>query len=114
MNRTTNEATDAKASGTFDVVWPLGRSTETAIALNARFTDNKAKRIGFLWDYIFRGDQMFPLIQAGLAEKFPGSTFVPHTAFGNIHGHDEREVLAALPQRLKDEKLDAVVVGVGA
>ena len=98
----------------FEVVWPLGRSTETAIALNTRFSNSKAKRIGFLWDYIFRGDQMFPLIQAGLAEKFPGSTFVPHTAFGNMHGHDEREVLEALPQRLREEKLDAVVVGVGA
>ena len=53
----------------FDVVWPLGRSTETAIALNARFANNKPKRIGFLWDYIFRGDQMFPLIQAGLPKS---------------------------------------------
>ena len=100
--------------GHYDVVWPLGRSTETAIALNARFADSKAKRIGFVWDYVFRGDHMFPLIQAGLAEKYPGSEFVPYTVFGNAHGHDEREMLAALPGRLKAEKLDAVVVGVGA
>jgi hypothetical protein len=104
----------ASDGNVYQVVWPLGRSTETAIALNARFSDSKAKRIGFLWDYIFRGEQMFPLVQAGLAEKFPGSAFVPYTAFGNIHGHDEREVLEALPRRLRDEKLDAVVVGVGA
>jgi hypothetical protein len=111
---TTGEQSMHQDKGHYDVVWPLGRSTETAVALNARFADSKAKRIGFLWDYIFRGEQMFPLIQAGLAEKFPGSTFVPHTAFGNIHGHDEREVLADLPRRLREEKLDAVVVGVGA
>jgi hypothetical protein len=98
----------------FDVVWPLARSTETEINLNARFSDNSPKRIGFIWDYIFKGDHMFPLIQAGLAEKYPGSTFVPYTAFGNAHGHDEREVLAALPARLREEKVDAVVVGVGA
>jgi hypothetical protein len=55
---------------------------------------------------------MFPLIQAGLAERYPGSSFVSHDRFGNIHGHDEREVLAALPGRLRAEKLDAVVVGV--
>jgi hypothetical protein len=104
----------ADGEATYEVVWPLARSTEKGVAMNARFTDNKARRIGFIWDYVFRGDHMFPLIQAGLAEKFPGSTFVPYTAFGNAHGHDEREMLAALPQRLREEKVDAVVVGVGA
>ena len=98
----------------YDVLWPLARSTEVGVAMNARFADTKAKRIGFIWDYVFRGDHMFPLIQAGLAEKYPGSEFVPYTTFGNAHGHDEREMLAALPGRLKAEKLDAVVVGVGA
>lgn len=98
----------------YDVLWPLGRLTEKGVAMNARFADTKAKRIGFIWDYVFRGDHMFPLIQAGLAEKFPGSTFVPYTAFGNAHGHDEHERLAALPRRLREEKVDAVVVGVGA
>ena len=98
----------------YAVVWPLARSTEQGVAMNARFADTKAKRIGFVWDYVFRGDHMFPLIQAGLAEKYRGSEFVPYTAFGNAHGHDEREMLAALPGRLKAEKVDAVVVGVGA
>ena len=98
----------------YDAVWPLARSTEKGVAMNVRFGDAKARRIGFIWDYVFRGDHMFPLIQAGLAEKFPGSEFVPYTAFGNAHGHDEREMLAALPQRLREEKVDAVVVGVGA
>src|SRR3977135_1376665 len=94
-----------------DVLWPLARSTEKGVAMNARFADNKAKRIGFIWDYVFRGDHMFPLIQAGLAENFAVSESVPSTAFGNAHGHDEREMLAALPQRLREERVDAVVVG---
>jgi hypothetical protein len=97
---------------TYDVVWPLARSTGKAVTMNARLREGKAKRIGFLWDYVFRGDEMFPLLQAGLAEKYPGSSFVSYAAFGNIHGHDEREVLAALPGRLRAENLDAVVVGV--
>ena len=98
----------------YEVVWPLAKSTSKGVAMNPRFTDTSAKRIGLIWDYVFRGDHMFPLIQAGLAERFPGSVFVPYTAFGNIHGHDERETLAALPERLRAEKVDAVVVGVGA
>ena len=98
----------------YDALWPLGRSTEKGVAMNQRFADNKAKKIGFVWDYVFRGDHMFPLIQAALAEKYPGSEFVPYTEFGHAHGHDEREMLAALPGKLKQHKLDAVVVGVGA
>ncbi len=103
---------------TYDVLWPLARRAVKDMAMNRRFgnkeTDHAAKRIGFIWDYMFRGNDMFPLLQAGLAEKYPGSTFVPYEHFGNVHGHDEREVLAALPQRLKEARLDAVIVGVGA
>ncbi|MBM3344965.1 MAG: hypothetical protein FJY55_00470 [Betaproteobacteria bacterium] len=98
----------------YEVLWPLARRAVKDITLNRRFADNGAKRIGFIWDYMFRGNDMFPLLQAGLAEKYPGSTFVPYEHFGNVHGHDEREVLAALPDRLREAKLDAVVVGVGA
>ncbi len=100
--------------GDFEVVWPLGRKTMQDLALNRRLSDGAAKRVGFIWDNMFRGNDMFPLLQAGLAEKYPGSSFVPYEFFGNVHGHDEREVLAALPQRLKEAQVDAVVVGVGA
>ena len=102
----------------YDVLWPLARRAVKDMSMNRRFSDpaadSAAKRIGFIWDYMFRGNDMFPLLQAGLAEKYPGSTFVPYEHFGNVHGHDEREVLAALPQRLKEARLDAVIVGVGA
>jgi hypothetical protein len=102
----------------YDVLWPLARRAVKDMSMNRRFGDPAAdsapKRIGFIWDYMFRGNDMFPLLQAGLAEKYPGSTFVPYEHFGNVHGHDEREVLAALPQRLKEARLDAVIVGVGA
>jgi hypothetical protein len=102
----------------YEVVWPLARKTVKEMAMNQRLADepgkNSAKRVGFIWDYMFRGNDMFPLLQAGLAEKYPGSSFVPYEHFGNVHGHDEREVLAALPGKLKAAKLDAVVVGVGA
>lgn len=105
---------DTSKTPRYEVLWPLARRAVKDIALNRRFEDNSSKRIGFIWDYMFRGNDMFPLLQAGLAEKYPGSTFVPYEQFGNVHGHDEREVLAALPDRLREAKLDAVVVGVGA
>jgi len=99
----------------YDVVWPLAkRAQNPPVAMNARLSDASPRRFGFIWDYVFRGDHMFPLIQAGLAEKYPGSEFVPYETFGNIHGHNEHEVLAALPQRLRSQRVDAVIVGVGA
>ena len=73
-----------------------------------------AKRIGFVWDYVFRGDEMFEVLEEELSKRFPGSVFVPYETFGNMHGHDEREVLAALPDILRREELDAVIAGVGA
>ena len=82
--------------------------------MSARLADGEGKRIGFVWDYVFRGDEMFRILEEELGKRFPGSSFVPYEAFGNIHGHDEREVLAKLPERLRAEKVDAVVVGVGA
>ncbi len=102
------------SEGKFEVLWPLGRSTSEALRMNTRLQEGEAKRIGFIWDHMFRGDEMFSLMQPGLAEKYPGATFLPAATFGNIHGHDERRVLAALPGVLRAQKVDAAIVGVGA
>jgi hypothetical protein len=98
----------------YDVLWPLAQCSADPLVTSSKFTDKGAKRIAFLWDYVFRGEIMFPLIERGLAERFPGSEFVPYSTFGNIHGHDEAQVIAALPERLRELKLDAVVAGIGA
>ena len=50
------------SEGRYEVVWPLARSTGKALKMIARLREGKAKRIGFLWDYVFRGDEMFPLL----------------------------------------------------
>lgn len=98
----------------YAVVWPLARSTNPVVTLNERLPDPESKRIGFVWDHVFRGDEMYAIIEAELAERYPTMTFAPYTAFGNIHGEDEPQVFAALPDRLRAEEVDAVIVGVGA
>ena len=98
----------------FAVVWPLARSTYPRVALNPRLPDPEGKRIGFIWDHVFRGDQIYELVETELKERYPTMTFVRHPEFGNIHGEDEPQVFAALPGRLRAQKLDAVIVGVGA
>ena len=46
-------------------------------------------RIAFLWDYLFRGDELFPVLEAELRERFPGVDIVGYDVFGNLHGSDE-------------------------
>jgi hypothetical protein len=101
----------------YSVVAPTGRPGGLpATAMAPRLDDLSGRRIGFVWDHIFRGDDMFAQFRAAAAERFPGVEFVGHEVFGNIHGTstEEQQVVADLPERLRAERIDAVVVGVGA
>ena len=98
----------------FDVVWPVGARPTASSAAAARLSDLNGRKVAFVWDYIFRGDEMFELIKADLRRRFPSVEFVDHAAFGNIHGAHELEELEALPERLAEHEVDAAVVGVGA
>jgi hypothetical protein len=100
--------------GRYDVVWPLGRTTVEAPARQVRLPDPAGKTVAFVWDYLFLGDEIFPVIQDELTRHHPDLHFVGWEAFGNIHGPDEPEVRAALPDRLRSEGVDAVIVGIGA
>lgn len=98
----------------YEVVWPLGRSTAEVVHRSERLPEPAGTTIGFIWDYVFRGDEIFEIVEREMHERYPDIRFVPYTAFGNVHGHDEREVIATLPERLKAEQVHAVIVGVGA
>ena len=105
---------DPSTEPEFAVVWPLARSTNPRVTLNPRLDEPEGKRIGFIWDHVFRGDEIYELVESELSTRFPTMTFVPYTTFGNVHGEDEPEVFAALPELIRSEEVDAVIVGVGA
>ena len=71
------------------------------------------KKIAFLWDYVFRGDEIFGILGKALQDRYPGMSFVNWAEFGNTHGSDEHQVVASLPGRLKELKVDAVISGMG-
>ena len=98
---------------TSGVLSPVGPIDRPEMMAEARYADLNGKRIGFVWDYVFRGDEMFPLIEAEIASRFPRASFVHHEQFGNIHGKDSDPIIEGLPQALRDKGVDAVVVGVG-
>lgn len=102
------------AEAIFEVVWPLGRSVYEPVHLSHRLPDFQGKTVCELWDWVFRGDEIFPILRELLSRRYPGMEFVGCETFGNIHGPKEREVVAALPELLRRHKCDVVISGVGA
>ncbi|MBI2909312.1 MAG: hypothetical protein HYX92_16835 [Chloroflexi bacterium] len=96
----------------YAVVWPLGKSAYETVPLAARASDLKGKTVCEVWDFLFRGEEIFSLLRESLS--FPGIRFVDYTVFGNTHGTKEREVIAHLPELLRQHGCDAVISGVGA
>ena len=97
----------------YEVVWPLGKIVSEQVTLAPRSAGLSGKTIGELSDYGFRAEEIFPLIRASLSKRYPGIKFVEYTAFGNTHGPQEAEIIATLPEKLREYGCDAVISGVG-
>lgn len=98
----------------FEALWPLSRKAVERTAAAARVPDLNGKVVCELWDVIFRGETIYPLVREYFRKRFPGVTFVPYSEFGNFHGAREKEVTATLADKLRSFKADAVIVGIGA
>ncbi len=97
----------------FDVVWPKSARGVQARRAAARLDSLAGTRIGFVWDFLFRGDELFPVLADELRRRFDGVEVVGHDAFGNIHGPHEHALIEAMPGTLDEHSIDAVVVGNG-
>ncbi len=104
-----NEASEPR----YHVVWPQAPLGMQARRPAARLDSLVGKRIGFAWDYLFRGDELFPVLADELRRRFEGVEIVNYDAFGNLHGPDELALVAALPDALTRYRIDAVVSGNG-
>jgi len=65
------------------VLWPRGRKTVDVRPLAKRLGTLDGITIGELWDDLFRGDEIFPLLREELARRFPGLRFVDYRPAGN-------------------------------
>jgi len=101
------------SDGNYSVVWPRSERTVAHSELAPRLDSLEGKTVCQLWDYLFRGDEIFPIIERELAGRYPGINFVPYSEFGSTHGDDEREIVANLPRRLEALGADAVISGMG-
>jgi hypothetical protein len=95
----------------YRVVWPRGPMTVQAADVAPRLSTLEGKTIGQLWDDLFRGDEIFPMLEEELARRYPGIRFVRYDVFGSTHGRHEQQVLAELPAKLESLEVDAVISG---
>jgi hypothetical protein len=104
---------DSQAQGTYQVVWPRGQKLGDRAEPAKRLENLNGKTVAELWDFVFRGDEIFPVIESELSARFANIKFLGPGRFGNTHGSDERQVLAALPDKLRELGVDAVISGMG-
>lgn len=98
---------------TFDVVWPRSPRGVQRRRPADRPETLAGKTVAFLWDYLFRGDELFPALERELSRRFAGIRVLGYHHFGNIHGSDEIEMVDRLPDSLRSRGVDAVVSGMG-
>ena len=98
----------------YEAIWPLGKSHWDKRDLTPGLDDLNGKTIAEVWDRVFRGEEIFPAIREAIRKKYPGVNFVAYDEFGDTHGVNQKQVLAELPNHLREKKVDAVISGVGA
>lgn len=103
----------AQRAPTYDVVWPRSPRGVQRRRRADRLDTLAGARVAFLWDHLFRGDELFPVLAAELRARFAGIDIVGHEEFGNLHGADEVARVGRLPDDLRTRGVDAVVSGMG-
>ena len=97
--------------GYFEAYWPRGELQQRTRSLAPRLDTLAGKKVAQLWDELFKGDEVFTLLEEGLRARFPDISFVSWREFGSTHGAVEKDALLRLPKRLKELGVDAVISG---
>jgi hypothetical protein len=98
---------------TYEVVWPRSPRGVQQQRRAERLDSLAGARVAFLWDYLFRGDELFPVLRRELTRRFPDIEIVGFEEFGNLHGADEKDRVGRLGDDLHRRHVDAVVSAMG-
>ena len=98
----------------YEVVSPASEQHDKSFVASDFNGDFRGRRVGLIWDGLYRGDYIYQEIVAVLSRRFAGVEIVGYEQFGNIHGSDEAKVMAELPKRLYDHRIDVAIVGIAA
>jgi hypothetical protein len=105
---------DASTDGHYEALWPRSPRQVELKPLAKRLDTLDGKTIAQMWDYVFRGDEVYALLEEGLRERYPNIRWVSYKEIGSTHGSEEREVIASIARRFKELKVDAAISGMGA
>ena len=100
--------------GHYEALWPRSPRQVELQPLAKRLETLEGKTIAQLWDFVFRGDEVYALLEEGLRARYPNIRWISYKEFGNTHGGEEREVVASLARRFRELKVDASISGMGA
>ena len=103
-----------QGEGIYEVVWPLGRFVSRPVKPAPALVDLNGKTVAQMWDWVFKGDEIYVILNEELRKRFPGIRIIDHVSMGNTHAANEREYVANLPELLRQQGCDAVISGVGA
>jgi hypothetical protein len=98
---------------TYEVVWPRSPRGVQQQRRAERLDSLAGARVAFLWDYLFRGGELFPVLRRELTRRFPDIEIVGFEEFGNLHGADEKDRVGRLGDDLHRRHVDAVVSAMG-
>lgn len=118
MAKPTRSATPATTGGEaeqrFDALWPRSPRQQRIRPLAKRLDTLNGKTVAHLWDYMFRGDEVFEILEEALKKRYPTVRFVHWKEFGSTHSPQEHQVIASLPGKFKAMGVDAVISGMGS
>jgi len=97
----------------YDVVWPRGTKRVERQALAPRLPSLEGRTLALLWNHVFRGDEILPVVERELRSRYRGLNVVSWSTFGSIYGAEERRTIAALPERFRELGVDGVISAVG-
>ncbi len=101
------------SEATYAALWPRGEKTVAIAPLAPRLDTLEGKTVAFLWDYLFRGDEIFPILESELSAAYPDMNFVGYSTFGSTHGADEGRIIADLSRTMAENNVDAIISGMG-
>ena len=105
---------ETRQQSEYEVSWPLARKARQVAPPCRHWSICPGKTVCELWEYMFRGELIYPMIRDLLKARFPGIKFVEYPEFGDTHGPKRREIVAGLADKLRALNGDAVISGIGA
>ena len=102
----------------YSVVSPAGMPAAQATRPAPRLADLNGKTIAEVWNGVFKGDVVFPLVRSALQRRYPGVHIIPYTEFHHLPGSDvpseQRALVAEILGQARTKGVQAIITGMGA